>query len=313
MPLNDQGRPEVVALGGVVVDHVEDHLDPGLVHGLDHGLELLHLLAVRRVGRVVGVRSEEAERVVAPVVAQSLLQQRVVLHELVHRHQLDRGHAEPGQVLGDRGMGQPGVRAAHLLRYVGVQLGEALHVGLVDDRLVVGHVEPAVALPVEVRVGDDAERHVRAGVLVVAGVRARLEVVAEDRGVPVDLAVGGLGVGVEQQLGGVAAQPVRRLEGPVHAVAVALARLHVRQVAVPHVRVHLVDGEARLGAVGVDQAQLHPLGDLAEQREVRAAPVEGRAEGVGGAGPHVDVGSHWHDPITAADLPWGERLRAHIR
>ena len=169
-PLEAQGRPEVVALGGVVVDHVEDHLDPGLVHGLDHGLELLHLLAVGRVGRVAGVGSEEAEGVVAPVVAQTLLQERVVLHELVHRHQLDRGHAEPGQVLGDGGMGQAGVRAAQLLGNVGVQLRQALHVGLVDDRLVVGHVEPPVALPVEERAGDHAERHVRAGVLVVAGV-----------------------------------------------------------------------------------------------------------------------------------------------
>ena len=221
---------------------------PGLVHGLDHGLELLHLLAVRRVGRVVGVRSEEAEGVVAPVVAQTLLQQRVVLHELVHRHQLDRGHAEPGQVLGDGGVGQAGVRAAQLLGNVGVQLGEALHVGLVDDRLVVGHVEPAVALPVEVRAGDHAERHVRAGVLVVAGLRALLEVVAEDRRVPVDLTVGGLGVGVEQQLGGVAAQPLLRVVGPVHAVAVALPRLHVRQVAVPDVGVHLGDLDARTSA-----------------------------------------------------------------
>ena len=48
MPLNDEHRPEVVALGGVVVDDVEDHLDAGAVQRLDHPLELAHLLAARR-------------------------------------------------------------------------------------------------------------------------------------------------------------------------------------------------------------------------------------------------------------------------
>ena len=49
-PSEGQGRPHVVALGGVVVDDVEDHLDIGLVEGLDHPLELLDLLAAGAVG-----------------------------------------------------------------------------------------------------------------------------------------------------------------------------------------------------------------------------------------------------------------------
>ena len=40
-----QRRAHVIALGGVVVDHVQDDLDAGRVQGLHHGLELLHLLA----------------------------------------------------------------------------------------------------------------------------------------------------------------------------------------------------------------------------------------------------------------------------
>ena len=97
--LEAQRRAEVVALGGVVVDHVEDDLDAGGVHRLHHRLELLHLLA-----QVAGARrrrragAKKAEGVVAPVVAQALLEQGVVLHELVHRHQLDRGDAEPREV-----------------------------------------------------------------------------------------------------------------------------------------------------------------------------------------------------------------------
>ena len=126
--LHAQRRPEVVALGRVVVDHVEDHLDPRGVQGLDHGLELLDLLAgltlrgLATAGGVRRVRGEEAEGVVAPVVAQPLVEQRAVLDELVHRHQLDRGDPEPGQVGGDRGVREAGVGAAQLL---GVRRGAA--------------------------------------------------------------------------------------------------------------------------------------------------------------------------------------------
>src|SRR3546814_17501084 len=64
--------------------------------------------------------------------------------------------------------------------------------------LVVGVARLPVALPVEERVDDDAEHHVAGRVLVVAAVGVS-EVVAEQALVPVDLAVGRLGVGVEQQ------------------------------------------------------------------------------------------------------------------
>ncbi|WP_220089816.1 hypothetical protein, partial [Lonsdalea populi] len=61
---------------------------------LDHLLELLDLLSqIARIGVLV-VRGEEPDRVVAPVVAQPLLDEMAVLHELVDRHQLDRGDAK---------------------------------------------------------------------------------------------------------------------------------------------------------------------------------------------------------------------------
>ena len=173
------------------------------------------------------VRREEAEGVVAPVVAQALLEQRAVVDELVHRHQLDRRHAELGQVVGDRRVREAGVRAAQLLGDVRVQLGQPLHVGLVDQALVVGDVEAAVALPVEERVDDDAVQHVRRRVVVVARVRVA-EVVAVERRVPLDRAGGRLGVRVEQQLGRVEPQARARVVRAVHAVAVALAGLHGR-------------------------------------------------------------------------------------
>ena len=106
---------------------------PGRVQRLHHRLELLHLLPALAGGGVGVVRREEADGVVAPVVAQALVEQRAVVDELVHRHQLDRGDAEPGQVVDDRGVGEPGVGAALLLGHLGVQLGQALDVRLVDD------------------------------------------------------------------------------------------------------------------------------------------------------------------------------------
>src|SRR3984885_4013363 len=66
--LERQGRAEFVALGGVVVDHVQDDLDAGRVQGLDHRLELGHLLAAEAGGGAGVVRGEEADGVVAPVI-----------------------------------------------------------------------------------------------------------------------------------------------------------------------------------------------------------------------------------------------------
>ena len=90
-----QRRAQMVALGRVVVDHVEDDLDARLVQGPHHGLELLHLLAAAAAGRVGVVRREEPDRVVAPVVGQPAFGQDGVADELVHRHEFHRGHPEP--------------------------------------------------------------------------------------------------------------------------------------------------------------------------------------------------------------------------
>ena len=54
---------------------------------------------------------------------------------------------------------RPGVGAAQVLAHAGVPLREALHVQLVDDRLVPRRLERPVALPVEAGVDDDAARH----------------------------------------------------------------------------------------------------------------------------------------------------------
>ncbi len=114
--LERQHRAEVVALGGVVVDDVENHLDALLVERAHHRLELLHLLAALSGARVLVVRREETDRVVAPVVAQPALDQLRVVHELVDRQELDRRDAERAEVVDRDGMREAGVGAAERAR-----------------------------------------------------------------------------------------------------------------------------------------------------------------------------------------------------
>ena len=101
-PAKRQRRPGLLGFGGVVVDHVEDHLDAGGVQPAHRDAHLVRR-AVRQIRRF---RREEGERVVAPVVAQPALQHEAVLQEGMHRHQFDRGDAEPAQVIDHRGMRQ---------------------------------------------------------------------------------------------------------------------------------------------------------------------------------------------------------------
>jgi hypothetical protein len=119
---------------------------------------------------------------------------------------------------------------------------------------------------------------VRPGVGVVEGVLVAPGV-GEAGLVPVDVAVDRLGVGVQQQLAGVAAVPVLRVVRAVDAVPVALAGADVGQVAVVDERVALGQLDPGLGAVLVEQAQLHPVRRLGEQREVGAGAVVGGAQG----------------------------------
>ena len=64
-----EGRTEMVALGGVVVDHIQDHLDPGGVQRLHHLLELGDLTAGLPRAGIPRLRGEEVDGVVPPVVA----------------------------------------------------------------------------------------------------------------------------------------------------------------------------------------------------------------------------------------------------
>ncbi len=174
-----------------------------------------------------------------------------------------------------------------------MELREALDVRLVDDGLRPRRAEQAVALPVEAGVDDERLRD-RLGVVLVVGLEVGDVGVVGDVGqrarlLPLDLALDRLAVRVDEQLAGVEAVALLGQVRAVHAVAVALARADVRQVAVPVVGRALPDLDARLVVVGVEEAELDALGVLAEEAEVRALAEPRRAERERAPGPDLDA------------------------
>ena len=290
-----QGGAHLVALAGVVVDDVQDDLEPGAVQGPDHGLELAHLLA-EPAGGIAHVGRQEGDRVVAPVVGEAPLHQVAVGHKLVHRHELDGGHAEAEQVVDDRIGGEAQVGAPEMLGDTGVQHRHAAHVALVDDTAVERGEGPSVVAPGECRVDHQALRHPAGRVPVVVGeVFGRVaNGVAEQLVAPPDPAAHCLRVGVDQQFGRIEAVPLLGLVGPAHPVAVERTRSHVGQIGVPDPvggDGHL-DLRTRLLVVGVfEQAQLDGRRVLREDGEVDPFAVPCRPEWVRPPGPDAHAQS----------------------
>ena len=243
MPRKRERGPEVIALRGVVVDHVEDHLDAGAVERLHHLLELVHLLAEVPAGRVARVGAEEADRVVAPVVGEAAVGLVLLGHRVMDGQQLHRGHAQLGEVTDRRGRGEPRVGAAQLRGHLGMEPGEALDVHLVDDGARPAGQRRPVAFPVEGGIDHHALGQV-GGAVAVVGLDVTLGVagpVAEERVVPLERARDRLRVGIEQGLGRVEAMPLSGLVGPVDPEGVEGAGPYPRDVDVPHLIGALLD------------------------------------------------------------------------
>ena len=300
-----QRRPEVIALGGVVVDDVENDFEAGAVQRLDHALELAHRFVGAAAGRIADVRREERQRVVAPVVRQAAFDEMTVVRVMMHRHQLDRGDAEPLQMLERRLRRQRLVGAAQRGRQPLVQLGEALDVHLVDDRLVPRRPRRPVVAPRERRIDDHGERRKRG---VVARVHREIgarvaDPVAEHRVVPADRPADRLGVRIDDDLVGVETVAGGRVVWSVDPVTVQLARPDVGKVAMPH---HVgVFGQrnragGRDGVRSVEQTELDAGRVGRIDREIDAEPGPGRPERVRLTRPHAHI-----DGLRIKSLPRG--------
>src|SRR5207245_10908349 len=120
-------------------------------------------------GRIAAFRREKTNGVVAPVVVELAVEQALVLNEGVDGHQLDGGDAEGLQILDDGRRGETGIRAAQVLRHIGMVHGQALHVRLVDDGLAPRDPRRSIGAPRERGVDDHRLRHEGCAVEVVAG------------------------------------------------------------------------------------------------------------------------------------------------
>ena len=271
-----QRRAQLAAFAGVVVDHVEDHLQPGAVQAAHHGLELVDrvALAIPGLGRKVG------HGVVAPVVDQPQVAQALVVEESVDGQQLHRGDAQALQVGYRSVAGQASVGATLRLGHVRVLAGEAFDMQFVQHGLVGRDGGGAVVAPVEVVVHHHTFGHVGG---VVGGVSAIvLQVVAQVLRAGAQRTLYGLGIGVEQQFGCIAAVTRLGQIGAVDAVAVQGARDAALQVAMPDaIGAGQRDTGLLLLTIGREQAQLHPLGHTGVQRKLRAGAVPGGAQGPG--------------------------------
>ena len=187
-----------------------------------------------------------------------------------------------------------------------MELGHAFDVHFVDHRFGVRDPRWPVTRPVEERVDHHTQHHVAGRIGVVEAARV-VEVVSEQRRIPVVLARRRLRVRVEQHLGGIAARTDRRLVGTVDPIAVALAGLHRRQIAVPHVGVDVDQLDTLFVPVLVEQTEFDTLGRFAEEGEVGARPVERRSEWVGRSGPAF----HWH-PCRGVQVVRVEVVRVEV-
>jgi hypothetical protein len=67
-PAETERRPKMISFSGVIVNHVENHFDTGSMQAAHHRFELGDLLAHLPAVGIFSMRSEKADRVVAPVV-----------------------------------------------------------------------------------------------------------------------------------------------------------------------------------------------------------------------------------------------------
>jgi hypothetical protein len=139
----------MIAFGGVVVHDIENHFDAGGVKRLDHLLEFADLTTTFAGAGVFVVWREKADRVVAPIIAESAVDQMPIVDELMHGHQFDGAHTERAEIVDGIRVRESGIRAAELRRDIRHPRGEAFDVQLVNLRQMQRGVGATVVTPIE--------------------------------------------------------------------------------------------------------------------------------------------------------------------
>ena len=194
-------------------------------------------------------------------------------------------------------MRQAGIGAAQIGRYLRMQHRKALDVQLVNYRLVPRDVQLGIVAPVEVGIDDYALRDERRTVAIVAaqvfvGMTDR---VAEQRIVPAQEPVDGLGIGINQQFRRIETMPVVRIVGSVHPIAVSQTRLHALQIDMPDT-IGLFGNRYSRGfqifVAIIVETKLYAGRVFAEQRKVYARPIPVRPLRVRVPGHRSDCAIH---------------------
>ena len=177
---------------------------------------------------------EVADGLIAPIISEPVADQGMVVHELVHRHQLDRGDTEALQVVDYGRVGQPGIGAPQLGWYLRMTPRQAADMDLVDDRIGVRDPAGADRLPSRRQgrpppIASCAARCPSCW----AATRRNRACIRIRRVVPADGAVHCLGVRIQEQLVGIARLALDRIPRPVDPVAVMLPWPNTGHITMP--------------------------------------------------------------------------------
>ena len=151
-----QRRPEFGSFRRVIVNDIQNHLDTTVVEVAHHFLDLVD--KGRR--EIAGLRREEGNRVIAPIVSQFFLDEVIVIDESVDRQEFDCGHAQICDVIDHLRRHHSRERAAEMLRHAGMAHRIAAHMGLVDDRALPRRLRLALLAPGKGGIDNTAFRHV---------------------------------------------------------------------------------------------------------------------------------------------------------
>jgi hypothetical protein len=265
-----------IALGGVVVYHIENHLDAGAMQFLHHVTKLIEAAErIVLVGAVRQVWSEERDGVVTPIIDEP--RRRIRGIELIDRQKFHGCNAKISQV---RNLVDDSEVCASMSvdNTGGWVAGKATHMHLVDDCVPKEPMYRSVTLPIEDgEIGHHTLHRDRGIVTRLA--RCSTTVVASDRDA--------FAVRIEQDLLAVESLTGCRIAWSVSTIAIELPMLDPRQEDMPIVRSSVSDGIesdrlrwTRIVRV-IEQNNLHSLGAGREDAEVGPLRRHARAQRIG--------------------------------